>query len=160
MAATIYSDDWIRPATAIASHLMRSGAEAASQSFKRGAPLVWSSGYLAEATSGAAVDIVGFAAEDAHNDSSAGTHDVAYYPTEQCPTFIGKLAAASDHTLAQTDLGTAYGLASTSSKWYVDYDESSSSHKSVTVVRLIDAVGTSNGRVEFTLNKLGNPYTD
>ena len=59
---TVTADKFIRPALAIGGHLMRKGAEAASQTFKRGAPLVDSSGYLAEATSGAAVDIVGFAA--------------------------------------------------------------------------------------------------
>lgn len=161
MGAAIYPDDWIRPDCAVGSHIVRQGLEAASQSFKKGAPLVESSGYLAEATSGAALDIVGFALTEGNNDSSAGTSTVSYIPTELCPVWRGKLAGASPHTLAQTDLFTEYGLAKNSSGyWYVDYDESSAAHKSVSVVGLTDEVGTSNGEVQFVLNKYGNPYVD
>lgn len=161
MAANIYAPDWIKPDLAVGSHHIRNAPEAASQSFKKGAPLVESSGYIAEATSGAAVDIIGFAITEGHNDSSAGDHTVDYYPIELCPVWLGKLAGASQHTLAQTDLWTEYGLAKNSSGyWYVDYDESSAAHKSASIVGLVDDVGTSNGWVKFVLNKYGNPYVD
>jgi len=158
---TVYASDWIRPDVAIGSHLLRTEKEAASQTFKRGAPLVASSGYLAEATSGAALDIVGFAVTEGHNDSSAGTSTVQYVPTELCNAWQGKLAATAGHTLAQTNLFTAYGLAKNAGGyWYVDSDESSASQKSATVVGIIDAIGTSDGWVRFSLNKFGNPYVD
>jgi len=157
---TVTADKWIRPASAKGSHILRQGAEGASQSFVRGAPLVRSGGYLVVATSGAALDMVGFTAEAAHNDSSAGTHNVLYWPIEENPVFQGQLAGASAHTLAITDIGTAYGLAASSGKWYVDVDESSANQKSATVVDIVDPLGTSDGIVKFVLNKLGNPYVD
>jgi len=161
VSSVIYADDWIRPDHATGSHLIRTGLEAASQSFKKGAPLVESSGYLAEATGGAALDIVGFAITEGHSDSSAGTSNVLYYPTELVPVWQGKLAATSPHSLAQTDVFTEYGLHKTATGyWYVDYDESSAAQKSASVVGLIDAVGTSDGWVRFVLNKYGNPYVD
>ncbi len=151
--------DFIRPAQAIGAHLVRQGAEGASQTFKRGAPLVYSSGYLIEATSGAALDIVGFALTEGHN-TTAGAYNVDYVPSELCRVWKGRLCSTSDHALAQTDLGTAYGLAAESSRWYVDYDEGTAGQKSVTVVELIDPVGTVNGWVKFVLNLYGDPYAD
>lgn len=157
---SVYKDEYIKPAQAIGAHLIRSQAEGLSQTFKRGAPLVFSSGYLVEATSGAALDIVGFALTAGHN-AAAGAYNVDYVPVEFCRSWKGKLAGATAHAIAQTDLGTAYGLASNGDgTWYVDADESTAEQKSVTVTELIDAIGTEDGWVKFSLNLYGDPYAD
>ena len=160
MAAAVTAADWIRSATAIGAHQMRNAPELAAQTFKKGAPLVDSGGYLKEATSAAAVDIIGFALHDGGNGSSSGDTTVDYLTTEANPVFMGKLCGASPHTLAETDRNVAYGLASTSNFWYVDFDEGTAGHKSVTILEFVDAVGTSSGWVKFTLNLYGNPYVD
>ena len=160
MAAAVTAADWIRSASAVGAHQMRNAPEKATQTFKKGAPLVNSSGYVKEATSAAVTDIIGFALHDGGNGSSDGDKTVDYLPVELNPIFMGILGAASQHALAETDRFTAYGLAKTSGYWYVDFDEGTAGQKCVTVVEIVDAIGTSSGWVKFTLNLYGNPYVD
>jgi hypothetical protein len=155
----LYKDDYIRPATAIGAHLTREALEAATVTHPRGCPLVYSSGYVAAATSAAVVDVIGVSEVDGGNDAVAGTSVMAYVPIELCPVWRGKLHAVTGTTeIEQTDLGTAYGLAydGTAEVWYVDKDEATAGHKSVTVVFLEDAVGTTDGWVHFVFNELGD----
>ncbi len=160
---SVNKDEFIRPAvTGGMSHLLRSQKEGITQTHKRGAPLVYSSGYLIEATSAAVVDVAGFANKNGNNNVAAGDADAEYFPTELCNSFKGKLSGATaSHTLAQTDLGATYGLAKNSDgTWFVDAEEGTAGHQSVTVTELLDAIGTVDGWVKFSLNLYGNPYVD
>jgi hypothetical protein len=127
------------------------GLEASSQTFKAGAPLVNSSGYLAVGTgpidTGDAV--IGFAARDANNDTA---HSVLLYvPALPHVIFEGLLSDSntSSHTLAQADLLGKYALAvdATTLAWYVDYFNTT--NPSAFVFAAIDPIGTVDARVLF-----------
>ena len=147
--------NFIKPANVRgASHDIKSAAEGATQTFKKGAPLVNSSGYLIAATSEAAVDIVGFAAEDGHNSTAAGDDNCQYYPARPGDEWL----ACVDGTIAQAQLFTDYGLATDATYtdiWVVDLDEATANQKCVQIVELVDPVGTVNGLVKFMLNEYG-----
>lgn len=130
----------------------RSQAEGGSQTFKRGAPLVTSGGYLVEAAS--PVDpndvIEGVAQAPGHN-SSAGTDTASYVPAHPGVEFVGVLSddTAGTHTLAQADLETAYGLVkdSSSGAYFINYANTAT--PVVFVKAAVDAIGTVDGRVRF-----------
>ena len=139
------------------------GPEGGSQTYKRGAPLIYTSGYLVVAAS-APIDtgdsIVGFANEDGHN-GTAGVY-TATYVVAGGPhmTFIGLLIdkVAETHTLVQTNLGLAYAIdVDSSGYWYLD--ENNTTNPVARVVKLLDPVGTVNGRVEFVYDLGGTIYT-
>lgn len=138
------------------------GPEGASQTFKKGAPLIYSSGYLIIAAS-APIDtgdaIVGFSTEPGHN-GSAGQYDVTYAVAGgPHVTFIGLLIdkVAESHVLAQTDLGAAYAIdVDANGYWYLD--ENNTTNPVARIIKLIDPVGTTNGRVEFVYDLAGTIY--
>lgn len=88
-----------------------SAPEGASQTFKAGAPLVWSSGALIEATAPPAA-IAAFALEDAHNNAVAGAATVSVMPCRPGTEFYSNLLAnaAANHTFAQADMGLTFQL--------------------------------------------------
>ena len=104
------------------------GPEAATQTFLKGALLVFSAGYIQECGADPAA-ILGVAAEDGHNDTTAGTSQIKYYPLTG-NVFEANLAqAAANTTSATTDLGTKYGVIKRSTgtaHWVVDSAETSS----------------------------------
>ncbi len=126
--------------------------EAATQTFKRGAPLQWASGYVSEASADDD-EIIGIAETDAHNDTSAGTHVMRVIPALPGMVFSGHLGNGSglttDYTTLQTDIGAVYGIVKdgTNLGWLVDQDETTNVR--VRVIGFQDAVGTANGRVYF-----------
>jgi hypothetical protein len=128
------------------------GPEAASQTFKKGAPLVDNgSGYLAEASADVTSGIVGFAAENGHNTANAGDKSVGYYPAEAHMSFVGMLEDETnfDHVLAHTDRYAAFALQkdTSSGAWFLD--ENDTSNVSTRVIRFVSPVGTTKGFVEF-----------
>lgn len=102
--------------------------EAASQTFVAGAPVLWSSGYVATAAANpdTDTDVIGFALEDGHNDSVAGTSKVKVMP------LIGEVyvevnfldSDGTDRTLAATELGNTCDLSLTTISgeaiWHAD----------------------------------------
>lgn len=122
--------------------------EEASQSWKRGAPLVydatnkdieiWAGGTDAQT-------LIGFAAADATGTTGAA---VSYYEANQYNLFEGSLInGTAAYTLLGTELGTSYSLIASGNDWYVDVADTTTTR--VEVVGLIDAVGDVNPRVIF-----------
>lgn len=91
--------------------------EKASQTYKKGAPLVFNGGYIEEAGTAPAT-IRFFAAEDAHNGGSDGTYECIVWPIgadDLWEISMEDSAAVADH-------GGVYGLVkdATSGFWYLD----------------------------------------
>ncbi len=132
----------------------------------KGTPLVDSSGFLIRATPAAVVDVVGVSLEDPHNNSSAGDTNIAFTPVYNSNNIVfrGQIGGGTtlDQNLTQTMLWGKFGLGydTVADIWYVDVDESSSAQKCVTVIGLIDDVGTEGGLVEFVFNELGQLAND
>lgn len=153
-------------------------SEAATQTFLRGVPVSLSSGYMQETgtINGTSVPIAGFSDEYAHDLTTAGVgQSLTYGNVQNQPAavlipvgaplsegriqvikacndvlFMGKTDAA--HTLAQTDIGSLFGLTKdgTTKQWFVDTTiTSSGSGACLEVVELVDAIGTVGGRVAF-----------
>lgn len=122
------------------------GIEASAQSWKIGAPLIGSSGKLAEASANPRT-FLGFAA-----DAASGTADtgVRYYPALPFTVYEGTLDKASGlgtRALAQSDVFAEYGLTRDASGiWYVDIDKTTGgTNTMVLVVGLVDKVGAIQG---------------
>ena len=124
--------------------------EASSVSFKVGAPLVFSSGYLTECTSPvttAAHPTVGLAMRAGNNDTNHSS--LKYIPAYQEIVFAGYLMASSGgnsvdtHTLAQTDIGSTMNLAKdgVSGLWFLDF--STTTNGGVIIIDNIDPIGTT-----------------
>lgn len=90
--------------------------EAASQTFKAGEPVyIDGNGRVAEfdATADNGTQrFYGFAAEDGHNDATAGTHKVGVYKADDDTVFEGNIyhTTEGNAVTAQTDLGTLLPL--------------------------------------------------
>lgn len=128
--------------------------EGASQTYKKGAPLVISSGYIVEASNPVALgeQIVGFAAEPGHN-ATAGAYSALYYPALANVVFEGVLEDGTnfDHVLVQTNFGKSYAIAkdTVSGAWYLNEDNITDI--AAVVVGFIEDVGTTKARVLFTV---------
>ena len=139
--------------------------EAASQTFKVGAPLVWSSGYLAEAGTNP-TEIFGVSLAAGHGFTYAGgpavAVDEAIPPLNLCgfvPIGPGVIFAisvdkasgqgTSSAILAQASEGVTFGITkdSTTGYWYLDVDKTAT-YLVVRVVGFIDPPSTVNGRVQ------------
>ena len=121
--------------------------EAASQSYKIGAPLEYTTGTIeALATGGADTGkVIGIAVKDATAVTGAA---VPYYEANDYNLFEGTLiATTSDHVLAVADIGTQYGILDSGTNWYVDKDNTS--QKKVVIVGCVDPIGDTNARVIF-----------
>lgn len=132
--------------------------EAATQTFKGGAPVTNSTGKLAEPANNAGISagtIEGFTLHDA---SGVTSRDVLYAPAipgivlEAC--IDGALVATNapgTGAVALADLMAEYGLERDAATgfWYVDQSNTTTKH--VKVVELVDAVGTVQGRVRCRL---------
>lgn len=154
LAGNILIGNAIRPSRrlGLSSTPTLPGPEGASQTFKKGAPLIYTSGYLVEAAVDPVAGIVGFAEEDAHN-AAAGLYEIGVTPALPGVIFEGILTDESDaaYTLAQTALGLQYALQkdTTTLAWAID--SADTTLISVRIVELVDAIGTVNPRVRFTV---------
>lgn len=138
------------------------GPEGASQTYKRGAPLIYTSGYLVVAGS-APIDtgdvVVGFATQDGRN-GTAGQYTATYVPVIPSAIFTGVLSnkSTSSHTLVQTNLGVAYALDvdATSLAWYIDVNNTT--NPVCRIVGFQDPVGTVDAVVFFMYLAAGTLY--
>lgn len=124
------------------------GIEAASQSWKKGAPLKNSSGKVAILTETDVAGILGIAAGAASGVTDRQCHIIPALPGV---VFQAELSDLTDgaYTLAQTDIWGDFGLnVTTDGKWFVDADEAGG-EQVVTVIGARDAIGTSNAIVYF-----------
>ena len=86
--------------------IVSEGAEAASQTFKAGAPLIRNAAGFWEECGAAPALVGGFAVNDAHNNAVAGGATIQYHMVRAGVEFDGVLLA----TLTQTMLGEEVGL--------------------------------------------------
>lgn len=135
--------------------------EAASMNDAKGTPVKFASGLLDTI----AVDenfgtnegvIVGFSAEPGHNDSTAATHDLLYYPA--LPGSIWSIVledeSNNNHVSLEADLGLIYALQkdTTNDRWFADQnDVTTLGTGAVRMIGFIDAVGTTKGLGMFIL---------
>lgn len=159
---TISSGDYMRPyrLQGASAGELTNGPESTGQSFKRGdlleldVDVSTSSHRLALATVSASTvtstSLIGVAAEGA---SSAVDATIIYWPITPQIEFMARTRGG---TLAQTNVGTAYGLFRDSTKNVcgVDLANTQSTSLRVVVTGLVDAVGDSGGYVRF---KFGTP---
>jgi hypothetical protein len=98
--------------------------EAASQTFKKGWVVYLVAGYVTDVASDTPALILGTAAEDAHNDSVAGTHSIGVYLADDTNVFAGncKQSSLADHVLAQSDIGVQMAIQrdSTNNRWFLN----------------------------------------
>lgn len=123
--------------------------ESATQTFKLGAILINNAGRLEEAADGNVVNIVGVAEEEGAN-AAAGA-DVRYTPALPHITFEASLDDGDDEgngVIAQVDLYEERGLQKNAAtgKWFVD---KTGAAKRVVITKLVDPVGTVQGKVQF-----------
>lgn len=136
-----------------------SGPEAASQNYVRGAPLVYDANGRIQEGGTDPTGILGFAQHDGNN-GAAGAATAHWTSTAVSPEFIGSVDDGSSEgtgTSALTQVGARYGLTRTSQtgnearRWYVDTNKTAINLQRVEVTELIDAAGTTEGRVAFRL---------
>ena len=127
--------------------------EGTSQTFKRGAPLMFNAaGYLVEASNPVQSNevIVGFAAS-AGNNGTAGIYTAHYYPALPNLVFEGVLEDGTnfDHTLVQLNVGMGHSISkdTVSGAWYLD--ENNTTDVTAVIVGVIEPVGTVKARVLF-----------
>ncbi len=97
--------------------------EAASQTFKKGAPVKLVAGYVTALTSSETAGaqlLIGVADEPGHNDDTAGTHSVKVVIADNRTIFIASLDASQ--VAAYTDIGKSYGIATdpTTGHWTIN----------------------------------------
>lgn len=140
--------------------------EAATQTFKRGSVIaVDGNGRAAEAGANPG-QIVGIAANQGQNLTTAGTPnssapgnvtgETTITPALPQVQFEMNLDDGSNYALLQTDLGKAYGITKDSSTgvWYVDQTKTAGNAR-VIIVGFKDAVGTACARV-YVVFKAGS----
>lgn len=103
-----------------------SAPELASQTFKKGAVLIDSGGFLKEAGADPN-NIVGVSVEKGHNSSANGDNVIKYVPCTPKVLFEATFDDSADlgnGTTADTDINKEYGIAKDSDgKWYIDKSE-------------------------------------
>ena len=100
-------------------------AEGANQTFKKGWVVIRNAaGFIVDPVTDTPVGIFGIAAEDAHNDSVAGTHSIGVYLASQGNIFAGncKQSGLADHVLAQVDIGATLAIQrdTVNNRWFLN----------------------------------------
>ena len=154
---TVNSNDYFKPFRGKVR--CQNAPEGASQTFKKGYPLKFSSTSSHEnevivvgsdPTSG----ILGVADIDATGTQGS---NINYWIADNDTEFIGVVQDGA--TTAYTNVGTNYSMVAdgTNTIWRVDLSDTSNA--SVTVTGLVDPVGTVNGRVSFQfINTARTPF--
>lgn len=143
-----------------ASHASFTFREAATQTFKKGAPLVFTGvvntgGNTVQEGGADPTNIVGIAEEAGENNAVAGAKKVRCTPLTGDYVFEGILGNGdtTDYTLAVTDIGDVFGITKAADNgWFVDKQKATifgASSVRVRVTGIKDAAGTVNGRVQF-----------
>lgn len=125
--------------------------EGASQSFLKGAPVIYSSGKIVVGASppfDTGDALAGIAQQDA---SGVTDRDMCFVPAHRNVVFEGTLESSSSngYALLQADLGAIYAIDydATNKKYYVD--KANTTNAVARIIRLVDPVGTVRGRVQF-----------
>lgn len=130
---------------------MRQGPVESSQVYIRGAVLIAVSGEL-ELAGADPVDIVGVAVHKnppTNNPVETGQYLPAMANVEMIAS-VDTNAALGTGAIAATDLYAAYGITEDASGvWYVDKAKTAAADVRVRIVKLLDPVGTVNGRVRI-----------
>lgn len=150
----------------VGSHALQTYLEAATQEFRAGAPVFFSSGKIAEITDpvGDTEQIVGIVAQDA-TAAVGGVNDVdtvtdapiVVVPALPGLVFDGVFGNVADdlYELAQTDVGKLCALRrdDTNDTWYLGANDAHATNPvagaGCRIVGLRDPIGTVNGRVYF-----------
>lgn len=137
------------------------GIEAASQTYKLGAPLVTSSGKIAVGGTNPR-NVLGFADVDASGTTDA---EAPYHPALLNMMFEGSLDdtlsgsnAPLTHALAQTDVYAVAGLTvdAATGFWYIDASKTTDgTNSAVVVMGLKDPIGAKPGDAPTALNSGG-----
>lgn len=126
------------------------GLEAAGQSWVAGAPLIASSGSLAEASDDPTSGIIGFACNDASGTTGAA---VSYIPALPDIEFEATLEDQSngDHALVAGNKYTNFAIRQRTANgaWYLD--ENDTTNDGAVVVEFVEPVGTVQARVRARL---------
>jgi hypothetical protein len=126
--------------------------EAATQTFKLGALVVCTSGFLVECGADPAL-ILGVASRAGQNGASAGLKENVVYLAHPDTLFVGNLDTSASEgagVTAATDRFLTYGVAKrTSSHWYVDKTDTTNKRVRIFDFWNEDAVGDVMGRVLF-----------
>ena len=125
--------------------------EAATQTYLRGAVVIYSAGYVQEASTDPA-DILGIALRAGQNGDAAGDKRANFVPLLPGTVIEANLAQAAANTVsAATDVGKAYGLVKRTSgtaHWVIDSAETSSTRcRIIGFVGGKPKVGDTNARV-------------
>lgn len=137
--------------------------ESASQTFKRGDPVMFDDGYVSVHGGSTRATILGFAAEDAHNSASDGLSEILVWPATPFGIYEGSFTngASTNHVLVQTNIGDIFGIIlwtpTTPDTWVVDLSETTT-----VLCRIIgpgsgddgdpsSEIGDTNARVKFTI---------
>ena len=153
MALSVSGANSLKPSKGLGLHSTPSITylEAASQTFVKGTPLVFTSGgSTVEQDTSDPAPIVGIAEHAASGTTNDPVRVVPAIPGKVFEGILGN-GDLTDYTLAQTDVGDVYGLArdATNLGWFVDKQDTAVANVRVRVVGLRDAAGTVNGRVYF-----------
>lgn len=122
------------------------GLEGASQSFKTGELLIASSGLLVVSTADPASIVVGMALKDASGVTGANVPFLAFQEGLLVEASLMG-AAAADYVMLAADRQTAYGVAVSANKWYIDSSETSATLFRVLYPAKDFVVGDTNARV-------------
>lgn len=129
--------------------------EEASLDIKKGAVIVDSDrdGYIQEGGTDP-TDIIGFGLHDSGNNATLGAKSMLVALAIAGALFSGTLEDETNdnHVLVASDLLAEFGLTKdvTTSYWVVDENKKDTTTSRVRVVRLLDAIGDTRGRVLFT----------
>jgi len=126
---------------------VQSFPEAANQAFKAGEPVYLVAGYATECGDDPSA-ILGIAADDGHDDTASGTHDVGVYIPTPDMVFEANIYGGGNVT-AITDVGRSMGIHrdTTNSKLYVDKGDTANHRVVVIGLSKKDVVGDTYGRV-------------
>ena len=116
-----------------------------TQTWVRGSILIFNGQRLDEAATEPVNDIMGIANHDASGTSNT---DVIYTPASSSVVMQGNIGTSiTAGDIAADDMNALYPLGLSGTSWFVD--KTDNNNPCVRVTRFIDAVGTTNGRVEF-----------
>lgn len=133
--------------------------EALTQTYLTGALLVTSVGYAQESGADPAdKTVLGIANGPGQNGTASGDKTASFTPFFPGTMIEANLcggAVVDTKALAQTDVGTAYGMikrtVAGALHWVIDSSETAAGNVIVRVIGLRDAVGDINGRVYATV---------
>lgn len=120
--------------------------EAASQTFKDGALVFLSGGYIQECGADPA-QILGVVVGDGDNDATAGTSQKLVYVADASTVFEANVSTSQ--VTAQTDVGRSWGLVKVGNNWHIDKNDGTNQRVYILNLSLRDTVGDTQGRLLF-----------